>query len=76
MSRLGIRFVDRLVGDKMNNIEEYVRKDFLPPLMKKGETPSSFSQAMYKTKEGFSWGCTGGGLGLIKISPIWTLFKR
>ncbi|WOV90881.1 MAG: TIGR04255 family protein [Candidatus Zeuxoniibacter abyssi] len=60
MSRLGIRFVHRLVGDKMNNIEEYVRKDFLPPLMKKGETPSSFSQAMYKTKEGFSLGVHWG----------------
>ena len=45
----------------MNNIEEYVRKDFLPPLMKKGETPSSFSQAMYKTKEGFFF---GGALGV------------
>ena len=77
MSRLGIRFVDRLVGDKMNNIEEYVRKDFLPPLMKKGgkRLLHSLKQCI-KLKKVFLWGCTGGGLGLIKISPIWTLFKR
>ena len=35
MSRLGIRFVDRLVGDKMNNIEEYVRQGFFASITEK-----------------------------------------
>lgn len=53
VSRMGIRFICRLTGDDVANIQSLVRGGFLPPLVHlvKEDTPGSQARTIYKTGE-------------------------
>lgn len=53
VSRLGIRFICRLTGEDVANIQSFVHDGFLPPLphLIKEDTPGSQARTVYKTGE-------------------------